>query len=88
MWERRRLLGPDSPIKITKQAGLPRSNKHLITMKKKKQSYIAAVKTVDRALELKQFGKLISTRPTRIHRSKKVYSRKNLGKLRNLEDLE
>lgn len=37
---------------------------------------IAAVKAVDRQLEIEKFGKLISTRPTRIAKSKKKYDRK------------
>lgn len=42
----------------------------------RKKSVIAAVKTVDRQLEIEKFGKLISTRPTRIAKSKKKYDRK------------
>lgn len=46
-------------------------------MKKfKKKSVIKAVKAVDRQLEIEKFGKLISTRPTRIAKSKKKYDRK------------
>lgn len=41
-----------------------------------KKSVIAAVKAVDRQLEIEKFGKLISTRPTRIAKSKKKYDRK------------
>ncbi|MBP5518137.1 MAG: hypothetical protein J6X91_05735 [Bacteroidales bacterium] len=47
-------------------------------MKKiKKKSVIQAVKAVDRQLEIEKFGKLISTRPTRIAKSKKKYDRKS-----------
>ncbi|MBO7561335.1 MAG: hypothetical protein J6T04_00430 [Bacteroidales bacterium] len=47
-------------------------------MKKiKKKSVIKAVKAVDRQLEIEKFGKLISTRPTRIAKSKKKYDRKS-----------
>ena len=42
----------------------------------RKKSVIAAVKAVDRQLEIEKFGKLISTRPTRIAKSKKKYDRK------------
>lgn len=48
--------------------------------KDKKQSasekYLKAVKKVDREREIAAHGKLISTRPTRIVKSKKIYSRK------------
>ena len=47
-------------------------------MKKiKKKSVIQAVKAVDRQLEIEKFGKLISTRPTRIAKSKKKYDGKS-----------
>jgi len=42
----------------------------------KKKSVIKSVKAVDRQLEIEKFGKLISTRPTRVARSKKKYDRK------------
>ena len=42
----------------------------------RKKSVIKAVKAVDRQLEIEKFGKLISTRPTRIAKSKKKYDRK------------
>lgn len=46
-------------------------------MKKvKRKTVVDAVKTVDRQLEIEKFGKLISTRPTRIAKSKKKYDRK------------
>ena len=46
-------------------------------MKKiKRRSMIKAVKSVDRQLEIEKFGKLISTRPTRVAKSKKRYDRK------------
>lgn len=38
--------------------------------------YILAVKKAERELEIELHGKQISTRPTRIHKSKKVYDRK------------
>ena len=42
----------------------------------RKKSVIKAVKAVDRQLEIEKFGKLISTRPTRIAKGKKKYDRK------------
>jgi hypothetical protein len=36
-----------------------------------------AVKKADREREIAQHGKLISTRPTKAHQSKKVYNRQN-----------
>ena len=47
--------------------------KHTIT----KEDYIKAVKKADREQEIAQHGKLISTRPTKTHQSKKVYNRQN-----------
>ncbi|MBO6222582.1 MAG: hypothetical protein J6N56_02235 [Bacteroidales bacterium] len=46
-------------------------------MKIRKKSVIKAVKAVDRQLEIEKFGKLISTRPTRVAKSKKKYDRKS-----------
>lgn len=42
-----------------------------------KDDYIKAVKKADRELEIAKYGKLISMRPTSIHKSKKAYNRKN-----------
>lgn len=39
------------------------------------QDYIKAVKRADRMHEIQSHGKLISTRPTRTHLSKKTYRR-------------
>ena len=39
------------------------------------QDYIKAVKRADRMNEIQCHGKLISTRPTRTHQSKKAYRR-------------
>ena len=50
----------------------------IITMKKKKNAvldYVNAVKKADREREIAEHGKLISTRPTKIKKSKKVYNR-------------
>lgn len=43
----------------------------------KRRTVIDTVKAVDRQLEIEKFGKLISTRPTRIAKSKKKYNRKS-----------
>lgn len=46
------------------------------------KDYILAVKKAERELEIELHGKQISTRPTRIHKSKKVYDRKkNKGRI-------
>ena len=42
--------------------------------------YIKAVRKADRENEIANHGKLISTRPTRTHKSKKTYSRKDKHK--------
>jgi hypothetical protein len=39
--------------------------------------YIKAVKKADREREIALHGKVISTRPTKTHQSKKAYNRKN-----------
>ena len=46
--------------------------------------YIKAIKKADREQEIEMHGKLISTRPTKTHKSKKAYSRK--GKKRIVDD--
>lgn len=48
--------------------------------KKIKSDYVKAVKSADRANEIATHGKLISTRPTRVAKSKKVYDRKKVKK--------
>ena len=50
----------------------------IIMKQVKRKTVIGAVKSVDRKLEIEQFGKLISTRPTRIAKSKKCYDRKSV----------
>ena len=40
------------------------------------KDYIKAVRKADREQEIEMYGKVISTRPTKTHKSKKVYSRK------------
>lgn len=47
------------------------------------QDYIKAVKKADREREIALHGKVISTRPTRTHKSKKVYSRKDKNNMFN-----
>lgn len=41
------------------------------------EDYVKAVKKADREREIAQHGKLISTRPTKAHQSKKIYNRQN-----------
>ena len=41
------------------------------------KDYIKAVRKADREREIEMHGKVISTRPTKTHKSKKAYSRKN-----------
>ena len=43
--------------------------------------YIKAVKKADREIEIAKYGKLISMRPTSIHKSKKAYDRKRNKKI-------
>lgn len=40
------------------------------------KDYIKAVRKADREREIEMHGKVISTRPTKTHKSKKTYSRK------------
>lgn len=52
-------------------------------MAKKKDTigdYLAAVKRAAREEEIRLHGKLITTRPTRVVKSKKIYSRKGYNK--------
>ena len=51
------------------------------------KDYIKAVKRADRENEIEQYGKVISTRPTKIHNPKNQYKRNNKVKLNN-EDYE
>lgn len=62
-----------------------------MTKKKKNQTlvYVDAVKMADRQKEIKEHGKLISTRPERIKSSKKIYNRKRDNKkIRNFNNNE
>lgn len=43
--------------------------------------YLNAIKKADRELEIAMYGKLISTRPTRVRKSKKIYDRKKVKKV-------
>lgn len=54
-------------------------NKKIMTIGGVEQ-YLNAVKKADRELEIAMHGKLISTRPTRVKKSKKVYDRKKFKK--------
>lgn len=47
--------------------------------------YVNAVKKADREREIAEHGKLISTRPTKIKKSKKVYNRQENKKIRSSE---
>lgn len=48
--------------------------------------YVNAVKRADREREIAEHGKLISTRPARVMRSRKVYSRQENKKIRDSGD--
>lgn len=45
-------------------------------MKKKKYDSVKAACKIDREREIKAHGKIVSLRPTRVHKSKKAYNRK------------
>lgn len=51
-------------------------------MKTKESDYIKAVKRADREYEIEEYGKLISTRPTKVHTSEKKYNRQKMKKMR------
>ncbi len=64
-------------MKRVKNKGLVKAVRAVEAVKKAKSvKAVRAVKAVDRQLEIEKFGKLISTRPTRIAKSKKKYDRK------------
>ena len=50
------------------------------------RDYIKAVKKADREREIELHGKVISTRPTKTHKSKKEYNRAKEKNKRNDED--
>ena len=50
------------------------------------KDYIKAVKKADREREIELHGKVISTRPTKTHKSKKEYNRAKEKNKRNTED--
>lgn len=45
------------------------------------KDYIKAVKKADREREISTHGKMISTRPTKVHNSKNVYNRSQSKKI-------
>ena len=47
------------------------------------QDYIKAVKKADREREIEMHGKVISTRPTKTHKSKKAYDRKKSKRIKD-----
>ena len=47
------------------------------------QDYIKAVKKADREREIELHGKVISTRPTKTHKSKKAYDRKKSKRIKD-----
>lgn len=53
--------------------------KYTITEK----DYIKAVKKADREREIEMHGKVISTRPTKTHKSKKAYDRKKSKRIKD-----
>ena len=55
------------------------------TKKNQVLDYVNAVKKADREREIAEHGKLISTRPTKIKKSKKAYNRKENKKIRSSE---
>lgn len=64
--------------------------KYCNTMSKKTKKnavldYVNAVKKADREREIAEHGKLVSTRPTKIKKSKKVYNRQENKKIRSSE---
>lgn len=48
--------------------------------KKKKYNAIKAACKADREREISLYGKLVSMRPSRVHKSKKMYDRKKYKK--------
>lgn len=47
------------------------------------KDYIKAVKKADREREIEMHGKVISTRPTKTHKSKKAYDRKKSKRIKD-----
>ena len=56
--------------------------KYTITEK----DYIKAIKKADREREIELHGKVISTRPTKAHKSKKAYDRAKEKNRKNFDD--
>lgn len=47
--------------------------------------YVKAVKRADREFEIEEYGKIISFKPSKVHKSKKTYSRKGNKKINPYE---
>ena len=50
------------------------------------QDYIKAIRKADREREIEMYGKVISTRPTKAHKSKKAYDRAKEKNRKNFDD--
>ena len=50
------------------------------------RDYILAVRKADREREIELHGKVISTRPTKAHKSKKAYDRAKEKNRKNFDD--
>lgn len=50
------------------------------------RDYILAVRKADREREIELHGKIISTRPTKTHKSKKAYDRAKEKNRKKIED--
>ena len=50
------------------------------------KDYIKAVRKADREQEIEMYGKVISTRPTKAHKSKRAYDRKKEKNRKNFDE--
>lgn len=50
------------------------------------KDYIKAVRKADREQEIEMYGKVISTRPTKAHKSKKTYDRAKEKNHKNFDE--
>lgn len=50
------------------------------------KDYIKAVRKADREQEIEMYGKVISTRPTKAHKSKKAYDRAKEKNHKNFDE--
>ena len=50
------------------------------------QDYIKAIRKADREREIEMYGKVISTRPSKTHKSKKSYDRAKEKNRKNFDD--